>query len=717
MDQWYLPILIPLRKVSCFLVDNINSEENLLIEAFRKNVLPSDIRSEFPTSYVLHMLQDKKCLFLLDGLDEVSDDSQFQAVIKEIRGLTSRFPGNKIILTSRYSGWRGGVGSNFKQFEIKKLDDLQIQEFIDSWYRAIEHNRYSISRSVESDAEKLHRRRIAEEKARNLKAALNEVKSIRMLAENPLLLSIICFVHYHKTLPKERQRLYQDCSDLLLVQWDKEKGLQVDDTNLILKHKNAIMQEIAFALHCGKIGGNFGRKEATAEEIIPIVEGMLIKFQMDNTQAAELFQKLVDRSGIIVPVERYSNKYSFSHLTFQEYYTAKFLYENQLDIFDYVGEQPRGHELTGWWREVLLLYSSMHKNPSNIISKLCHYDEKDILNQKLRIAAQCTSESFEKPSKDVVDYIVSALLSIRTDNNATINSFPAEIKNYLFEFTMRPEFYSISLRNAASRIQNEDEALALSIYLLDLLNSVDLEMRLASLRTLTKIYQKYDILNKEKRDYILKFLSDDAKDIQLVALNLIKILPIALLEKNFVVEVIKSILKIYKMNYTSPYGSISASNDFMLNKMLEEYINYVPFDSRKEIRDELKWFIIQFIAANKSSYDEFKDGLFFDEKFIEIKRIQTIFKCLIKLNETHATAYKMELQDALDRGLPKQQANAIILLASSFGSDDDVIEGIIDKLQSPFGQVRSTATFSLYFLKLNDHIIKLTMLLILHANR
>jgi predicted NACHT family NTPase len=87
------------------------------------------------------MIAARKCILLFDGLDEVSDESQFQALTREIVGLMSQYPGNKFLVTSCYAGWRGGVGTSFRTFEVEDLSETQTEKFIGSWYSAIEENR------------------------------------------------------------------------------------------------------------------------------------------------------------------------------------------------------------------------------------------------------------------------------------------------------------------------------------------------------------------------------------------------------------------------------------------------------------------------------------------------------------------------------------------------------------------------------------------------
>ncbi len=116
-----MPVLIPLRKVSSFInSSNTQSGKNLCIEAFRQEVLPSDLRDDF-SKHSCDMLHSKRCILLLDGLDEVANENEFNIIVNEIKGLVSQYPGNKFIITSRYMGWRGGVGPTFQETEGQPL--------------------------------------------------------------------------------------------------------------------------------------------------------------------------------------------------------------------------------------------------------------------------------------------------------------------------------------------------------------------------------------------------------------------------------------------------------------------------------------------------------------------------------------------------------------------------------------------------------------------
>jgi energy-coupling factor transporter ATP-binding protein EcfA2 len=451
INDWYLPILIPLRKVSKFInASNVRSGKNLCIEAFRQEVLPSELREDFSDAFIRHMLRNKRCILLMDGLDEVSNENEFNIIANEINGLVSQYPSNKFIITSRYMGWRGGVGSVFQETEVNDLRSQQISKFAYSWYEAIELNQQNTDTSVTDDEQKYRQQR-ARDKADQLVNAIRNVTSIRNLAKTPLLLSMICFVHYNKTLPKERISLYEDCSRLLLEQWDIEKGLPQDDIQLSFHRKEIIMQEIAYAMHSGFFQSGTGGKEASQKDIIQIIEKTLDRFDLDTIQAESYFKKLTLRTGLILSTEKYKGLYSFSHLTFQEYYTARYLQRNGINVFTaFTKNDIMEESASSWWREVIILYSGMQTDASKLIQDLCNSEKRDILSNRIQIAAQCLLGTIESPHPDVERELLNELINIRTTGKGikaqATKSISKYGRDYLLNFATSDDFWEKSIK-------------------------------------------------------------------------------------------------------------------------------------------------------------------------------------------------------------------------------------------------------------------------------
>jgi energy-coupling factor transporter ATP-binding protein EcfA2 len=579
MPLWYLPVLIPLRKVSNYIKSESEgrSNGNLLINAFREEILPADFRDDFSPGFIRNLLKKKKCLFLLDGLDEVANDEEFRSVVNEIRGLLSRYPGNKIVITSRYAGWRGGTGSEFVEMEVEDLNSNQIGSFVVTWYNAVETNRSLIIAGSESITERKYRLERANEKAKKLFDALETTESIRNLAKNPLLLSMICFVHYNKILPKERLSLYDDCSRLLLEQWEIEKGRTQDDIPLNLLRKETIMQEIAFAVHSGKIGSGIEQKEALSTDIIPIISRVLEKFDMDPSLAEGLFQKLVSRTGIIVATEKFKDLYGFNHLTFQEYYTAKYLYKNDASIFDSI-ELSKHDSLTSqmnWWSEVIALYSGMQRDIAPIIGRLCANNPDDLMRQGLQIAARCSSEAVEAPHSDVESLLLSQLLNIRVRDNASNLTRPLlpEVKRYLFRFAMSNRFYAESLHMFVRSKDKKDEIANTVRSLVKIAQSTDSVIVDAVAGALVEIWESgniSDLLEKEDLEYLF---ATNRSDLLLALTKLVNTKFSGITDESFIDIVLDNtiewLLDFLPDSYDRTYSYFSGAAQDMCNTFLE----------------------------------------------------------------------------------------------------------------------------------------------------
>jgi predicted NACHT family NTPase len=55
--------------------------------------------------------------------------------------------------------------------------------------------------------------------------AIRDSKSIRELAGNPLLLTMMAILNRNQELPRDRPELYNQASRVLLHQWDVERNL------------------------------------------------------------------------------------------------------------------------------------------------------------------------------------------------------------------------------------------------------------------------------------------------------------------------------------------------------------------------------------------------------------------------------------------------------------------------------------------------------------
>ena len=142
-------------------------------------------------------------LVLFDGLDEVATLSERRQLVEQIELFAQRYPGNRILVTSRPVGYELASISDptFQHADIQSFDDEQIHQFLESWYRYV--LRFS---SLPFEAH---------QELEAFFKTLQENPRLHKLATNPLLLTVMTALHRYERLPDERVLIYDKCSDLL----------------------------------------------------------------------------------------------------------------------------------------------------------------------------------------------------------------------------------------------------------------------------------------------------------------------------------------------------------------------------------------------------------------------------------------------------------------------------------------------------------------------
>ncbi|MBM3188948.1 MAG: NACHT domain-containing protein [Chloroflexi bacterium] len=339
-----LPIFVPLRRGA--------TTEKTLPEALTDPALQlmlPDLIHDCPPGFFHKRLEQGRCLVLLDGLDEVTSEAQYRTVVAKINSLVTTYPQNRYVVTCRKAGWRGGLGGDFTALEIQDFRPADVERFVQGWYRAVLPERVlrNFSGTKEERQAALERaRQEAQGEADKLIAILKERERLGWLAANPMMLSLIAFVHYtRRDLPRGRAALYKECVEILLELWDKrDKELRLENAPS-LAQKEAVLRQIAYDFQIA------GRREAPRDELETVIAGMLPGLGC-AIGAPAFLRQIEERSGLLV--ERAIDVLGFSHLTFQEYLAA-------LVFKDDEPKRPEllAHRADQDWREVFLLYSGL----------------------------------------------------------------------------------------------------------------------------------------------------------------------------------------------------------------------------------------------------------------------------------------------------------------------------------------------------------------------
>jgi predicted NACHT family NTPase len=258
----------------------------------------------FPDSqfFVEQLLSKGGAMILCDGLDEV-DVKKRDFVISQLEWFSKKYINTSIFISCRL----GAIDKVFERYnyvEIADFDEKQINVFARKWF--------------ERDDKKLA--------SFLIKLSAPDNQGLRELAQTPLLLALLCIV-FEETLefPKKKIDLYMRAVDVLLEKWDAKRGIARENEYFTMSRRrkeNLLGYLATMNFEANKF---VFEKEILAQQ----VEKFFLQLPKDEIVSANgesVLRTIQEHHGLIV--ERSQNLFSFSHLTFQEYFTAKYIVDN-----------------------------------------------------------------------------------------------------------------------------------------------------------------------------------------------------------------------------------------------------------------------------------------------------------------------------------------------------------------------------------------------------
>jgi predicted NACHT family NTPase len=286
------------------------------------------------------LLKQGRILLLLDGLDEmIGDDGD--NITKEIRRFALNYPQIQMIITCRIRSEESRF-DRFDYVEVADFSEPQVRLFAENWFQTV-----SKDSSDESSQKFLN------------SLFLEENKQFQELAITPILLSLTCAVFYKKKkFYSKRSKLYEECLEILLDKWDKSRKVERDEIyrDLSLERKLELLSYLAVK--------KFGQTQYVLFEQEELEKNIADFLGVELRDSRAVLKAIESQHGLLI--ERAQKIWSFSHLTFEEYFVAKWTVKNfeQEDILN----QLISHINDDRYKEIVLISIEMHWEDRQIIA-------------------------------------------------------------------------------------------------------------------------------------------------------------------------------------------------------------------------------------------------------------------------------------------------------------------------------------------------------------
>jgi predicted NACHT family NTPase len=336
-------------------------------------------------------------LILLDGLDEIPK-AQEEKILEKMREFVGKFNNNYVVISCRIAAWEGSYGfERFTEVELADFDDEQIARFIHNWFK--EEPR-------------------GQELATKFLGELTQNPELKDLVVTPILLQLVCLAFADQgTCPNTRTRLYQLGIEILLTKWDSRRGIDrypIDQCPvyrwLSPELKIKLLAKIAFGT----------LQECQYFFAGAVVEEYILDFYKEHNQLEpqprSILRAIVAQHGLLV--ERSRDIYSFSHLTFHEYFAAR-------DLIPTPTHHPSPESLAvlmehlddaSTWREVWLLAVELLSHGRRLLEPLQKNIHK-LVSDNLEIAEYLRQLPKIAPELDTMSkpLVPAACLALRFD--------------------------------------------------------------------------------------------------------------------------------------------------------------------------------------------------------------------------------------------------------------------------------------------------------------
>ena len=253
-------------------------------------------------------LHSGEALLLIDGLDEISNESARSSFALQLRTFLATYSNISIVVTSREPGFRlvaGVLASQCRSFRLVEFNNTDIERVTIAWYKVMLGTQTGRRRQGQLLAKKI----ISNER-------------IRDLARNPLLLTMLLLVNrWLGQLPRRRALLYGKAIEVLVATWNIEGYEPLDPEEVVPQLAFiafTMMREGVQRVSAKRLRHMLQDARSQMPEILAFARIGVSDFinRVESRSSLLMLAGHEVEDGVVCPM------YEFRHLAFQEYLAA-----------------------------------------------------------------------------------------------------------------------------------------------------------------------------------------------------------------------------------------------------------------------------------------------------------------------------------------------------------------------------------------------------------
>jgi hypothetical protein len=347
-----------------------------------------------PAGWVKQVLTEGRGLVMIDGVDEIAAFDR-AACAQTIGQLAAAYPQSTFIVTSRPAavgeGWLAEHG--FGDAEIDGLARIDQDELIDKWFKAVKPKHGAAPAEM----------------AKRLREKLRQTPRLGLLANNPLMLAMLCALFYRtpESMPDRPYSLVNKLITVLMHERDQERQINIDPRwhGLDDMQKRGLLRAVA-AKMMFQPGGN---STLLIDTLDTALATELRQLGIAVGDVASFRKTVLERAGVLR--EAANDRVEFIHNTFKEFLAAQaFVDGADFDLLI-------GHAEDREWRPVLIFAASGESRnfPMKLVRHLLSNDDCSprALQARRFLAYACAHHALYKADDDLqvwLDKLESMLL-------------------------------------------------------------------------------------------------------------------------------------------------------------------------------------------------------------------------------------------------------------------------------------------------------------------